>query len=260
VTVYVGTSGWQYAHWRRTFYPEGLPQADWLDFYAQRFQTVEINSSFYRLPERATFERWRDGTPGDFIHCPKASRFLTHMKKLREPEQHVRLFLERADGLDAKLGPVLVQLPATFKAAPDRLAQTLAAFPRPVRVAVELRHDSWFIDEVRDILADRGAALCLADRRSKPVTPLWRTADWGYVRLHEGAGRPHPCYGRSAIAAWAARVAELWPADENVFVFFNNDPRACALRDAQWFAHACARRGLPHTRVPPAADVRIDDS
>ena len=254
--LYVGTSGWQYRHWRNTFYPRGVTQSEWLRHFAQRFATVELNNSFYRLPERATFEHWREATPDDFVFAVKMSRYLTHIRRLREPEEPVGRFLERAQGLGDKLGPVLLQLPPTLPADLGRLADTLDRFPPGVRVAVEPRDDSWFGDGLRSLLEERGAALVLADspRRS---TPVWRTADWGFVRFHEGRATPLPCYGERALATWAERIASLWGAGADIFCYFNNDGRACAIRDAVTFARLARQAGLRPTRVPEPAEVHV---
>ncbi|MBA3431695.1 MAG: DUF72 domain-containing protein [Actinobacteria bacterium] len=257
MTVFIGTSGWQYKHWRETYYPKGLPQSRWLEHYVEDWQTVEVNNSFYRLPDASTFESWAARTPDDFVVAVKASRYLTHIRRLREPQEPVERFLDRARHLGSKLGPVLLQLPPNFRADVPLLAETLALFPPTVRVAVEARHDSWFTDELHDALAAAGAALCLADRHSRPVTPLWRTASWGFVRFHEGRATPHPCYGLAALQSWAGRVAGLWTPDEDVFVFFNNDGRACALRDAAVFSECVRAAGLRPTRVVHTRDVRV---
>jgi uncharacterized protein YecE (DUF72 family) len=256
VPVLVGTSGWQYAHWRGRFYPEGLGQARWLEHYADRFATVESNNAFYRLPETSTFEAWAARTPPDFVMAVKASRYLTHVRRLREPEEPVHRLLARARHLGRKLGPVLLQLPPNLQADPEALDRTLRAFPGGVRVAVEPRHGSWFSDEVRDLLSERGAALCLADSPRRR-TPLWRTAGWTYLRLHQGTATPPPCYGRRALASWAGRLAELVGPDADAYVYFNNDPAGCAVRDAGVFARAAARAGLRPTRVPAAGEVRV---
>ncbi|HET9344992.1 MAG TPA: DUF72 domain-containing protein [Candidatus Limnocylindrales bacterium] len=254
--VWIGTSGWQYRDWRGRFYPESLAVRAWLERYAEAFATVESNNAFYRLPERATFEAWADRTPDDFVMAVKVSRFLTHIKRLAEPDEPVERFLDRAAGLGPKLGPALVQLPPRFRVDPERLRATLEAFPRDLRVAVEFRHPSWFNDEVRSILEANRAALCLTDRRG-PRTPVWRTADWTYVRFHEGQARPRPSYGRVALASWARRVAERWAPGEDVFAYFNNDHRACAPRDAARFARQCATVGLRPTRVPSVRAIRV---
>jgi uncharacterized protein YecE (DUF72 family) len=252
----VGTSGWQYRDWRASFYPKGVAQTGWLRHYAERFATVELNNPFYRLPERATFERWREMTPGDFVFAVKMSRYLTHVRRLRDPEEPVHRFFERAEGLGEKLGPVLLQLPPTLEVDLDRLADTLDRFPAGVRVAVEPRDDSWFCDGLRSLLEKRGAALCLADSPRRG-TPFWRTAGWGFVRFHEGLATPRPCYGERALATWAERIASLWDARADVFCYFNNDSRACAVRDAVTFARLARRAGLRPTRVPEPDEVRL---
>jgi uncharacterized protein YecE (DUF72 family) len=254
VPVLVGTSGWQYRHWRGRFYPEALPQRTWLEHYASRFATVESNNAFYRLPEASTFADWARRTPDDFVMAVKASRFLTHVRRLREPEEPVRRLLDHAGHLGAKLGPILLQLPPTLRADPGALDRCLGCFPPALRVAVEPRHPSWFSEEVRALLTARGAALCLADSAG-PLTPLWRTADWAYLRFHQGRATPRPCYGRAALASWSARLADLWGPAATVYAFFNNDPAGCAVRDARRFALATARSGLSPTRVPSASEA-----
>lgn len=249
--VLVGASGWQYDSWRGLLYPQGLAQAKWLEHYAASFCTVEVNNTFYRLPERTTFVSWARRTPDDFVVTVKASRYLTHVRRLRDPEEPVARLLRAAEGLGDKLGPVLLQLPPDLQVRIRDLERTLRCFPSGVRLAVEPRHESWFTDDLRAVLEAHDAALCMADRHSRPVTPLWRTASWGYLRLHEGRGAAHPCYGRSALSSWATRLAELFGRDDDVYVYFNNDPRGCAVRDARLFAGAVSRVGLEPTRTHP---------
>ena len=257
MTLFVGTSGWQYKSWRGRFYPQDLAQARWLEWFAERFRVVEVNNTFYRLPPPETFEAWARRTPADFVIVPKVSRYLTHIKRLKEPEEPVQRFLRHAAPLGDKLGPLLVQLPPDMVADVARLEQALDLFPADLRVAVEFRHESWFTDDVRKVLESHGAALCLADRGSKLLAPLWQTADWGYVRLHEGTASPRPCYGRAALASWGRRIAGMWGAQPDVYVFFNNDPLGCAVRDAAVFAHEAARVGLGPTRVPAVGDLTV---
>lgn len=254
--VLIGTSGWQYASWKETFYPRDVPQRLWLEYYAARFQTVELNVTFYRLPAPTTFAKWPERVPADFVMVVKMSRYLTHVRRLRDPEEPVRRFMERVRLLGTKLGPVLVQLPPQLPADLVALDEVLRQFPAGVRIAFEARHPSWYSDETASLLAEHDAAWCLADS-PKRTTPEWRTASWGYVRFHEGQGDPHPCYTRDAIRAWAERLAQQWKPDEELFVFFNNDPRACAPRDAQVFAEEIERVGLVPTRVPAPGEVRI---
>jgi len=233
--VLVGTSGWQYRDWRGAFYPRDVPQRRWLEYYAGKFATVENNATFYRLPARDTCEGWRDRTPDGFVMAVKASRYLTHVRRLRDPAEPVRRMLGAFGGLGGKRGPVLIQLPPTLAAEPALLEDCLAQFLPDVRVAVEPRHPSWWTDAIRAVLSARGAALCWADRRGQPVTPLWRTAGWGYVRFHEGAGGaagPWPRYGERALASWAELIAGTWPPDAPVYAYFNNDQHAAAVADA----------------------------
>jgi len=235
MTRFVGTSGWQYKDWRGVLYPDGVPVRLWLEEYAAHFPTVEINNAFYRLPSRETFEAWRERVPGDFVVAVKASRYLTHIKRLKDPEEPVHRLMSHAQGLGDRLGPVLLQLPPTLRADTDLLDACLACFPASTRVAVEPRHVSWWTPATREVLETRGAALCWADVRARPVTPLWRTTDWGYVRLHEGRAQAWPHYGRRSLETWAGRIEETWAGDEDVYVYFNNDPNGAAVRNARTF-------------------------
>ena len=250
--VRVGTSGWQYRDWRGTFYPPGVPQRRWLEHYASQFATVENNGTFYRLPPRETFAAWRERVGSDFVMTVKASRYITHVRRLRDPAEPVRRLLEAAAGLGDRhpwVGPVLLQLPPDLRAAPQLLDECLGQFPPEIRVAVEPRHESWWSGDVRDVLAARNAALCWADRKGAAVTPLWRTADWGYLRFHEGDGAPWPRYRESTLRSWADRIAATWSQEPqntqeaeglNVYVYFNNDQGGAAPRDAAAFAAAVA--------------------
>jgi uncharacterized protein YecE (DUF72 family) len=250
VTTWVGTSGWQYKDWKGRLYPSELPQKAWLEHYAAHFDTVELNNAFYRLPERDTFAAWRRRTPDGFVMAVKASRYLTHIKRLKDPEEPVERLMGRAEALGDRLGPVLLQLPPTLKAEPALLDRTLRCFPAGVRVAVEPRHETWWTDEVRGILERHGATLCWADRRSRPITPLWRTAGWAYLRLHEGRATPWPHYGRDALRAWARRLADTWADEEDAFVYFNNDPGGWAVADAVVFAAESRQLGRTVSHTP----------
>lgn len=250
----IGTSGWQYKDWRDVLYPAGLPQRLWLEEYARHFATVENNNAFYRLPTTEVFASWRERTPEGFVMAVKASRYLTHLKRLREPAEPVARLMGRLEGLGDRTGPVLVQLPGNFPVDVPALEACLRCFPATARVAVELRHTSWWEAEreLRTVLERYGAALCWADRRSRPVTPLWRTAPWGYVRFHAGLAAPPPRYGRQALASWARRIAGTWTDQDDVYVYFNNDPGGAAVVDAAAFARAAAALGRTTTRTPPA--------
>nr|WP_239521931.1 DUF72 domain-containing protein [Geodermatophilus sabuli] len=229
-----------------------MPQRAWLEHYAQHFATVESNNAFYRLPELTTFQAWRTRTPPDFRWAVKASRFLTHVKRLRDPEEPVARLMSRAAGLEERLDVVLLQLPPTLRADAELLRVCLAQFPAGTRVAVEPRHESWWTDEVRALLERYGAALCWADRDEQPIAPLWRTTDWGYLRLHTGAAEPWPRYRPETLQVWADRLAATWEPSSDVVVYFNNDPGGAAVIDAVVFAEAVRRTGRAHTRVPTA--------
>lgn len=256
MTLYVGTSGWQYKDWKGVLYPADVPVRRWLEEYTAHFATVEINNAFYRLPSRETFVSWAARVPSDFTVAVKASRYLTHIKRLRDPEEPVHRLMAHAAGLGPRLGPVLLQLPPTLRADPGLLDACLACFPADTRVAVEPRHDSWWTSEVREVLRSRGAALCWADVASRPVTPLWRTAGWGYVRFHQGRARPWPRYGHRALETWVDRVATTWARDADVYAYFNNDPGGAAVGDAALFGRTAERAGLRVTRTPRALATR----
>lgn len=254
--VLIGTSGWQYRSWKERFY-EGVVQRRWLEHYAERFQTVEVNNAFYMLPKPETFAAWAERTPDDFVVAVKMNRYVTHIKRLQDSRESVTRFMEHASRLGTKLGPVLIQLPPNLKADLSALRDVLECFAADARVCVEFRHDTWYTPEVRAELERRDVAICLADRLSKPITPLWKTASWGYVRFHHGVGRPIPCYRKRDLEEWAARVAELWTDSDDVFVYFNNDPEGCAVRDARLFADFVRDSGLTPTRVPGRRETPV---
>lgn len=237
---YVGTSGWQYTSWKGRFYPKGVAQRAWLQHYASRFPVVEVNNSFYMLPKEATFDRWREGTPNGFLFVVKASRYITHIRRLRDAKDAVDLFWSRATHLEDKLGPVLFQLPPNFRADPGLLKEFLSVLPTGIRAAFEFRDDSWQQDDVTDLLDRAGSALVLADRPGARV-PTIVTGGWSYIRFHQGR-RTHPGYSRSKLRAWADRIAGLDAAD--VFAFFNNDPLAAAPKDALTLTGLLLDRGM----------------
>lgn len=253
--VLVGTSGWQYDDWRGRFYPVGLPKRLWLEHHAAVWQTVEVNNAFYRLPRREVFQAWAARTPDDFVVTVKASRFLSHVKRLREPQEPVARLMDRVAGLGDKLGALLLQLPPDLQVELDRLGACLACFPSGTRVAVEPRHPSWWVPELRDVLTRHGAALVWADRNAQPVTPLWRTADWGYLRLHAGGGEAVWPYDEPVLDRWAALVAETWDDTEVVYAYTNNDPGGAALRDGARLAERLRAHGRTVGRTPSDLSV-----
>lgn len=248
--LWIGTSGWQYRDWRGVLYPQGVPQRRWLSAYASAFQTVEVNSTFYGLPQPHTFAGWAEQTPADFRMACKLSRYLTHVVRLRDPAPAVHAFIAAARHLGPKLGPLLLQLPPDMEADPALLSRTLALLRPPLRVAVEPRHPSWFADAVRACLEHHGAALCLADREGVSMGPAWATADFGYLRLHWGAGGG-PGYARRELEGWLDTLQATFSEATDVFVYFNNDPGGAAVRDARQLAALATARGMPISRVSP---------
>jgi len=190
---YIGTSGWHYEHWRNRFYPEQLTKAKWLEFYATHFATVELNNSFYHLPSETAFANWRDSSPANFIFAVKVSRFITHIKRLKNTEEAVDKFITRAKILDQKLGPLLYQLPPNMHRNDDLLESFLSTLPQGMKYVFEFRHQSWLEEKVFDILHKYNMGLCVFDMPSISC-PLVATADFAYVRFHGSTGLYFSCY------------------------------------------------------------------
>lgn len=227
----IGTSGWSYKDWRGTFYPIDLPQDRWLEFYAKHFSSVEINNSFYRLPTRATFEAWEEKTPDGFLFSVKASRYLTHVKKLKEPEKPWERFIQSAEGLKEKLGPLLFQFPERWRVNLERLEYFVSLLPGTHRYVFEFRHPSWFSEEVYALLAQKGAALCIAD------SALWPrvfkiTAPFTFIRMHGGRELYASEYSEAELNFWAEKIAGFLDRRLDVFVYFNNDAHGFAVKNA----------------------------
>lgn len=218
----VGCSGWNYRDWRGGLYPEGEPARRWLELYAQRFDTVEVNATFYRLPSREAVEHWVQQTGDGFLFSIKASRYLTHVKRLLDEGEGIARFYERIEPLRraGRLGPVLWQLPETFRADAPRLAAFLPRLP-PGRHAFEFRHESWFTDEIYALLRQHDAALVVGDHPQRPFQTEVATAGWRYVRLHYGGG-DRGSYSQRELAEWARKTAG-WRREGDVFLYFNND-------------------------------------
>jgi uncharacterized protein YecE (DUF72 family) len=255
--IRVGCSGWQYKHWRGAFYPVELPQARWFDFYRTRFDTVEINNSFYRLPEAETFARWREQAPVRFLYAVKASRFLTHMKKLKEPQDPLERFFERARALRQHLGPVLYQLPPRWPLNLERLQHFLIALDRQGRLlrsagfkirlrhAIEFREPSWYDERVYALLNRHRVALCLHDMQGS-ASPRFVVGPFVYVRFH-GHTRYAGRYEDRALDEWADWLAERVLEGIDAFAYFNNDVGAHAPRDAVRLRDRLALRVQTHT-------------
>jgi uncharacterized protein YecE (DUF72 family) len=232
--VRIGCSGWNYKSWRDEFY-EGKPARLWLQHYAQQFDTVEVNNTFYRLPLKSSVARWVEQTPPDFLFSIKASRYLTHVKRLSDLEGGLQRFYERLEPLvrTPQLGPVLWQLPPTFRRDDDRLAAALAALPRG-RHCFEFRHPSWFVDPVYELLHAHGAALVIADRPEiKEFQAHVFTSGWTFVRFHYGSRGRRGNYSETELEEWARRFAE-WSGEIEILAYFNNDWEVFAVRNALW--------------------------
>jgi uncharacterized protein YecE (DUF72 family) len=232
----VGCSGWNYKSWRGRFYPRTLVTDRWLEYYAARFDTVEVNNTFYRLPERSTFVAWRTRMPKDFLAAIKASRFLTHMKRLRDPAEPLARLFSRAGALGRRLGPVLYQLPGNFTLDLPRLDDFLRALPRTmngrrIRHVMEFRHPSWYVSDTFQLLAERDVALCLHDKRGSTITEPF-VGPFVYVRFHGTSGEYLGGYSRRDLARWAHRLGERAQGGQAVFAYFNNDPDAVAVGNA----------------------------
>jgi uncharacterized protein YecE (DUF72 family) len=230
--IHIGTSGWHYAHWVGPFYPEGTRPEAFLTLYARVFRTTEINNTFYRLPTPQVLAAWRDHTPAGFVFACKASRYITHMKKLNDPRHSCRGFFEAVDALADKLGPILFQLPPRWRANPGRLEAFLAALPRDRRFAFEFRDESWFVPAVYERLARRRAALCIYDLAGRKA-PERVTADFVYLRLHGPDDPYRGSYDAAALEAWGRRIS-TWRGDGlDVYCYFDNDEQGYATRDAE---------------------------
>jgi uncharacterized protein YecE (DUF72 family) len=230
--IRIGSSGWNYASWKEEFYV-GKPARLWLQHYARHFDTVEVNNTFYRLPRKDSVARWVEQTPPDFLFSVKASRYLTHIKRLRDLDQGLRRYYASIEPLvrSAKLGPVLWQLPPTFKRDDDRLAAACAAFPAG-RHSIEFRHPSWFVEDVYEILREHGVALVIGDRPEvKPFQERVFTAPWTFVRFHYGSRGRRGNYSETELEEWARRF-EDWRRKVEVLAYFNNDWEVFAIRNA----------------------------
>lgn len=224
----IGTSGYHYDHWKGVFYPTDLPKERWFSHYARQFDTVEINNTFYRLPEAATFDAWRRQAPQGFCYALKFSRYGSHIVRLKKPRDTIHKFVRRADRLGEFLGPILVQLPPNWKADPERLAAFLKAAPRDHRWSIEFRDPRWLCEEIFAILQSHNAALCIHDLIADH--PRRITADWVYLRFH--GDRYGGCYSHRFLGTQAAEIREFLRDRLDVFAYFNNDAEGFAARNA----------------------------
>jgi uncharacterized protein YecE (DUF72 family) len=230
--IHIGTSGWHYKHWRGPFYPEKLPASQMLEYYTQHFDTVELNNTFYRLPLERGVDVWRTSTPEGFCFAAKGSRFLTHMKKLKDPEAGVAKFFERVDRLEGKLGPVVFQLPPWWEVNMERLQGFLEALPPERQYAFELRNSTWHTTEIYRLLRRHNAAFCIFEIAGFH-SGFEITAEFTYVRLHGPGGAYQGSYPAETLRNWADRI-RAWRRDLSaVYLYFDNDQGAYAVDNAR---------------------------
>jgi uncharacterized protein YecE (DUF72 family) len=229
--IHIGTSGWHYKHWRGSFYDPGIRATDMLRFYVQQFDTVEINNSFYRLPIKTALRNWRDIAPGKFCFAVKGSRFLTHMKKLKDPEAGLGMFFDRVETLGRKLGPVLFQLPPGWQCNSERLASFLRALPRKHRYAFELRNQTWHQEMIYQLLRRHNSAFCVYELAGFQ-SPVQITADFAYVRLHGPDGAYQGKYTKKQLGGWAEQIRDWQQRLKKIYVYFDNDQNGYAACNA----------------------------
>ncbi len=227
----IGTSGWVYPHWREVFYPPDLPQSRWFAHYARYFDTVEVNNTFYRLPSEATFDAWREQAPEDFLYALKASRYITHVKRLRECREPLERFVSRARRLGPFLGPVLFQLPPRWKPNPERLAQFLSALPPDLTHVFEFRDPRWFTAEIFDLLRTHNVAFCIFHMPDL-TTPLVVTSDVVYIRFHGMGALYMGSYPDNVLQEWVDHIRGWLHQGLHVYAYFNNDAFGNAVRNA----------------------------
>jgi uncharacterized protein YecE (DUF72 family) len=231
VRTFIGTSGWSYDHWKGVFYPNDLPQKSWFNFYMHSFDTVEINNSFYNLPSESTFKDWYSSTSSDFVFSVKASRYITHMKKLRDPEDSLKKFTGRVKLLKNKLGPILFQLPPRWHCNVERLTDFTGNLPHGWRYTIEFRDDSWWDDGVYELLKKKNIAWCIFDLDGR-LSPVEITSDFVYIRLHGPDGAYRGKYGGRKLRKWVNNIAQWLDSSLDVYCYFDNDENGYAPQDA----------------------------
>ena len=229
---YIGTSGWSYLHWKNNFYPEGLKSIDWLAYYSNEFPTVEINTTFYHTPREATIEKWHSTAPKDFLFAIKASRYITHLKRLKDCKESLQFFYKSIAAFKNKTGPILFQLPPSFKINIERLKGFIALLNDEYHYTFEFRHPSWFVDEVYALFSTHKIALCITDLGGH-LSPEKITSDFTYLRLHGPKKAYQGSYGSIGLKSWKKKI-ETWNQTQlSVFCYFDNDEKGYAIQDAK---------------------------
>lgn len=252
MSIHIGTSGWHYKHWCGPYYAEKLPASKMLACYYEDFDTVEINNSFYRLPNESTFAKWREDTPKNFCFAVKTSRFITHMKKLKDPENALENFIPRAEALKEKLGPILFQLPPHWPKNLPRLEDFLQVLPKKHLYTFEFREPSWHSDDVYELLKRHNAAFCMYEL-NRFQTPDVITADWTYIRLHGPGGKYQGSYSSGYLGQWARKIAEWDSRLRAVYIYFDNDQAGYAVHNALELKRLVALPRKPRTKPDRAA-------
>jgi len=230
--IRIGTSGWYYDHWRQRFYPADLPRSKWFEYYAQHFDTVEINNTFYHLPKEQTLRRWRELAPEGFLYAVKANRYITHIRKLHDASEPLERFFERVDLLKDRLGPILYQLPPSLHKNLDLLAGFIKLLPKSKPAVFEFRHESWYADETFDLLDESGVGFCIHDMPGNE-SPHIVTGQVIYIRFHGTTGRYSGSYSKSQLQDWANWLRNQTPKARAIYVYFNNDSQAHAIKNAK---------------------------
>ena len=245
-TTHIGTSGWQYDHWQGSFYPEDLAKKRFLDYYAEHFQTVEINNSFYQLPSPETLIQWREVTPPGFLFSVKASRYITHMKKLKDPAEPVSNFLKRIELLEDKLGPILFQLPPHWHFNRERLSSFLEALPDSFNYTFEFRDPSWLNPDAYELLTAHHTAFCIYDFAGR-LSPKEITADFIYIRLHGPGNAYQGLYDTSALAGWAGAFSSWSSQGYQIYCYFDNDQAGFAVQNALQLQQMSSPKPINHS-------------
>jgi uncharacterized protein YecE (DUF72 family) len=220
--IHIGTSGWSYDHWKGPFYQDNTAGEDMLAFYAENFRTVEVNNTFYRLPSTDTLKKWKDTVPDDFLFSVKASRYITHRKKLKDPAESIEKFFEQIEVLDDKLGPILFQLPPRWHKNKDRLSEFIDALPSEYRYVFEFRDPTWFSNDIIDLLSQTNCAFCIYDLEGEQ-TPEHVTTDFIYIRLHGPGAKYQGSYSKDLLEKWSNKFDRWTGEDKEIFCYFNND-------------------------------------
>jgi len=230
--IRIGTSGWHYNHWKELFYPAGLPKSKWFEHYAQHFDTVEINNTFYQLPKEVSLQRWHEQAPKNFLYSVKANRYITHIKRLKDTSEALERFFDRISILKSRLGPILYQLPPSLHKDLDLLTGFIKLLPKKLPAVFEFRHDSWFSEDTFKLLNKFGAGFCVHDLSGKE-TPRVVTADIIYVRFHGPTGKYEGNYSKPALKNWAQWIRDNGAGISSVFAYFNNDIGGHAVTNAK---------------------------